>query len=760
MSRLSHSASPIPPWMLLGVLLVCGLVTYCLLPGDGLLLERQLRDGYTDRALQTLQQMSAKERSQNPAYYAALELTLLRQWIDIQKTEQVNELLLSACQAYEQFGFGEEFRQQLLALVGLGSSAQQTFNLMEPYLVRMPLSAQQAVYGTLVTNALAAGDPSTAARIYSGYEESAPPTATTVTELVRLWRFAQKPDLALVALDRFASRMSKRLSDISPALARLRIDLLREVGEPGEAFEAIHELAALSPQPVRDELFDVLVATAFESNRATKALPEVQRQAAAHPNEPRLWQLLAELAVAAGDTELTLQAHERLVALEGEDSRHLLKLARLCEGNNRPGLAFDYYLKLLPKEEPTALDRLFALNPGLYRDFDLAQALWAVRDSVHKSGRGLDLARLQRKVGHFETAKESYERLIEEAPASFDLHLEYAHLLSDLFEYERALAMFTRAEQLNPGSPAALKAIAECLYRTGDYEASLARYRQFVAATPDERVLESYVFLATSLGRKEDLIRGLKQKLKLSKPTNPDDYLSLAACYQLERDTQQVIETVRAGLALFPRNRDLLLAAVNGFSAQHNYSDAARVLLAHPDLRTDLDIAQWHLELLVDAQEYHQAQSFLASGLDPAILAEPQLMEIRAFVYEMCNDPKASAALCRELYERDRRVVRHAMNYARVLSNAGETKDAETVMRPFLDQPNAEVLRLVAEVHASGGDYAKAEAYYRRSLEAGGKAQSPDWRFLGDILAARGDKAKSQEAYRHALKETLKRINR
>jgi tetratricopeptide (TPR) repeat protein len=758
MIKFSESALPIRPTTLLGVLVGCGLVTMFLLPSDRQLLERQLRDGYTDRALQTLRRLSGKERSKRPGYYAVLELRLRRQTADAEAADEINALTVAACRAFEQFDYPADFLSEILALIALGQSANATHELLEPYLLQMPLAARERVYAALVSQALACADPHTAARLTMSYESNAPPSEVTVTNLVRLWRFAERPDFALAAVDRFAAQMRKPLPEVSPLLARVRIDLLREVGEPSKAFEATRDLAAAGNPTARDQLFDLLVTTARESSRAKEIVPDLQRQVAAQPENPKLWPLLGEAALAARNPALAIEAYQKHSALQPDASSLLLDLARLCEGNNRPQMAFDYYLKLLPKSEPIAIDRLLALNPGLYRDGELVEALMAVTEFVFQNNHGLELARLEASVGRFEAALRNYDRLVRERRRDFELLVEYGELLMNLFRYDEALLVFTQAEQLRPSDLKVGKAIAECLFRKDDYAAALVRYRGLADQKPGAVSLEYYITLASSLGRLEDIIHGLNRKLESSADGNRYDYVRLVDAYSLKGEDDQVLKVALAGLKLFPDDNNLRQHGVDVLRKRNNHAEAARLLSGHPGVKTDPEVAESYLHVLVDAKDYRQAESFLASGVGQSILLTPGVMEIRAYLHEVNDRPQEAKVLYAELYERDQQSVQYAMNYARVLCRLRQPREAEKVLAPFLSQPSLEMLRLAAVVYADGGDYAKAETYYRRSLEASGNAGAPDWRFLGDILAARGDKTKADEAYRQALREVLKGV--
>ena len=65
--------------------------------------------------------------------------------------------------------------------------------------------------------------------------------------------------LGLRAVEEFARRTGRPLVRVSPRLAWERITLLRETGQPGQAYEAIRELMAVAEPADRERLFSLLM---------------------------------------------------------------------------------------------------------------------------------------------------------------------------------------------------------------------------------------------------------------------------------------------------------------------------------------------------------------------------------------------------------------------------------------------------------------------------------------------------------------------
>jgi tetratricopeptide (TPR) repeat protein len=753
------SLLPISPAAILGILVVCSVMAYFLAPSDRVLLERQLRDGSNKRALATLQRISTEERLKDPEYYALLELRLTRQGLDPKSVQAVDQEILNAWQVCEKHGFHNDFVQELPPLLAM-VSVQHGFDLIKTNLARMPLEAQQTVVDSLVNQSLAAGDPATAAAVYSVIWEGAPKSAATAAEMVRLWRFAQKPQQALAVLDAFAKEAGQNLARHSPALARARIDLLRELGRPGNALDDVIELVEASDPAQRDQLVDLMLSTARQSGRLKGVMPELRRRAEANPNDAHWWRTIGELASSAGDLPEAIVCYTKLVALAPNDGKTLLKLAQFYEWTGKPASAFDLYLRALPLKEPSAVERLLDLNPGLYRDAELAGALSKADDLVHQVHRGLEVARLQARAGNFQEAQRDYAQLVNAKLPDFKVLTEYGVLLIDLFDYHKALQVFLRADTLQPKQPVIQRTLADIYFHLGDYGRSFERYAFLAKELQDNDGIDNYITLAESLGHIDDVIGGLKLRITAAKKVAPWDYQRLVYFLNLQGKNDEARATLVRAVALFPQDPALRLQLSYALSNAKQHAEAARVLALHPELKNNPDLIEFYLTVLMEAEDYRQAELFLASGVNPKAFNDRNILDMQAQIYEANNKPAAAAAAYEKLYRQNPTNLEYVMNYARVLNTLGKVKKADELIRPFLDggKGTPEMMKLAAEVFAAGGNYRSAETYLRRYLESRPRENSKAWSLMGDVLLSHGDKNKARLAYQRALDESLRQI--
>ena len=751
---------PVSPRMLAGLLAVIALIAWLLLPSKRDLLERQLRDGQSQKALVTLQGMSARERRKDPEFYALTELRLRRELLNVKNPVIVRQQITAACAAAERFKFKAEFNREFLALLHLVPAAGDTREILAPILPRMPLPLRRSVYDVLVAKALAASDPALAAQVFTEFWNSAPADESATAEMIRLWRGAGRPANALAALDAFAKASGGNLARTAPALARARVGLLRELGQPGKAFEAAWELAKSGNAATRREIFDLLVATARESGRGAEVLAEVRRNAESAPTDENAWRLLAELAVAAGSGEDALAALRRLVELKPEERLYHFKLAQLAEWNAQPELAFDEYRLALKLGEPAAIGRLMALNPGLYRDADLAAALAAAGELLDYGRHGLFLAQLHTAVGNYDEAVRAYERLLRAPGAGLAVLKEYGRLLLDLQDYDRAFLVFRRAAEVDARDLPTRRALAEIHFRLGHFEESFSRYRQLLAAEPDADTLENFIAIAESLGRTREIVAALRRSVSVGVGASSLMYQRLAHFEGMLGDDAAVGETLREGLVRFPQDHALRVQLVYLLVQEQQLAQAVLMLSQHPELRRNADVVQLYVDLLAQSGRVAEAEQFLASGIDTAILESPgvqairaRLKQARAGVDNAAAPGATTLADVARLYRDDPGNPTNAAAYALLLVDAGRAKEAERVLRPFLAEPTPAVLQAAAFTYSALGNYTRAEGYQRRYLATQPPERAQALGYLGDILFARGWKMTARRVYQESLAE-------
>lgn len=749
------------PKLLLALPVICVLIALWLIPTERRLLERQIADKAWGRAMETLRKLPARERAKQGRYYALLEIQLERRLLAADDPVALRNLLVRACELAEPFKFDRDFLAEISGLLDPVRDPQAAYQSVRPALAKLPPAQGAPLYEALVKKALAAAQPVLAMQIYAAHWQVNPTDATTL-RLVQLTRAGGQPALGLRAVDEFARRTGRPLTRVSPRLAWERVGLLRETGQPALAFEAIQELMAVVEPADRDRLFSLLMTTARESNRLRELLPEIQRRAAADPGNVQLWRTLAELALAGGDQKAAIAALQRIVALEPNDRSHHQRLAQLYEWNVRPNEAFDHYLIALRLREPSAVDRLIALAPGLYRDADLAKGLGEAGDLLDRQKFAPFLARLEGNIGNFEQAEFYYRKLVDDPKASLALLKEYAQLQMDLAHYERALPVLQRILRSQPEDVPTLGALAECHFRLSDYPRSLETYQRLVRLAADKTNIEGLLTLAESMGLFDAAADGLQLWLERSQQRADEptvkDYQRLAYFQGAADRPERVRAALEQAVKRFPQDNSLRRQLTYALSDAGEFSLAADVLRLHPEVRTEDELAKFYLSLLIQAKRIADAEQFVTRELTPEQVHKLGLAATVASVYEATGNWQAALGLYGQLHRQNPEQISHGLAYARLLVRAERGREALTVIQRYLANADAATHELAAQVLAGARDFKRA-AVHQRAYVAG-KPQDPSraWGFLGDILLARGDKHGARVAYQRAIQELLRML--
>ncbi len=753
------SSSVFSPKLLLAVPVVCAIVALWLIPTERGLLERQMVDKKWGSALKTLQELPPKERAKEPRRYALLEIQLERRLLASDDPVALGKLLARACEIAAPFNFEGAFLQEITALFDQSRDVEAVWELLRPVLPKLVAAVRVTLYEELVKRALAAAKPVLAMQIYAPHWQANPDDATTL-RLVSLTRSAGQPALGLRAVDEFARRTGRPLVRVSPRLAWERITLLRETGQPGLAYEAIRELMTVVEPADRDRLFSLLMTTARESDRIRELLPEIRKRAEAQPENLSLWQMIAELSLASGDQKSAIAAFRQIVALEPNSAANHQRLAQFYEWTALPNDAFDHYLIALRLREPAAIERLIALAPGLYRDADLAKALADAGNLLDRKKHAPFLARLEATIGNFEQAESYYLSLTRDPNVSLPLLAEYARLLMDLAHYERALPVLQRLQQRQTNDVATLAELAECHFRLGDYPKSFALYQQLVRRAPDKATVEGFLTLAESMGELGAAADGLEFWIGRQSEAVARDYQRLAYFQDLAGQPAKLRATLQRAVERFPKDLTMRRQLVYSLSDAGEFSAAADVLRAHPELLTEDELTKFYVSLLLQAKRLADAERFVTDELTPELVEKLGLIATVASVYEANGNWQAAMTLYEKLHRQDPTRASHGLAYARLLIRADRPRDAFAVLQRYLDPGTPTTHSMAAQLLAGTRDFKRAAIYQRAFVASQPEDAGRAWGFLGDILQARGDKLGARVAYQRAIQEMLKSLGK
>lgn len=742
---------PISPWSIIVVLLASGIAVMLLLPTKRGLLERQLRDGDFRNAQETLKAIPWYEKARDSAYFDLTEIQLERRSLRPERTLQLEKHLQKVIAFCQKHDFKPEFVREAALVIEMHPSADRAYELAAPWLSKIPLAAREEIINSCVKKFLADNQPQRALDIYQEFFGNAITTNARVSQMVALLRQNGRSKDALEVLEKYVKINFKKLDAETLELAKLEIALLRENGRSEQAFQAIKELFHASSAQEQKQLFDLLILAAKEANRTSEVLAEIESKAEENPDDKELWILFANTATAAERHDLAVKAWKRLIAAEPQNGQYRFKLGQVYEWSGKPNDAFDTYLDALKLKVVETLDRLLDLNPGLFRDVELAQALEEVPELIRQKALELRLARLENKIGNFDVAKKWFEAALTRDPQNVMVLQEYAGLMLSLYQYEEALAVFTKVKQLSPNEPIVLRGLAETYMRMNRFQDAYDILEQLTDRAKDPQSLEDFIFLAQTMGKLDGVLRGLYLKIQM-KDAAPHHYLDLGYFLYVKGDSKECLRILREGLARFPKDDAVRLQLATVLKDNKDYLEAGRVLEGSEKLLvSNASAIELYISMLIQAQKYKEASVFLRERVKPSLLESETFINFRASVAEELDNRVEAAQLLNRLYAAKPQNPYYALNYARVTSALGRTKEAKAVLAPFLGEPTPEVLKLAAEVFAAAREYREAERWQRMYLETNPPERHKAVGFLGDVLLSRGDRVNARVAYTRAL---------
>lgn len=737
MSPLPRMKPVLPWWQLATLLAVCAAGIYFLLPDDPRLVEKLVRDGNVREARRLLDRVPPAQRAADPARFELLELQLARREL-AGDAAAGDAFWRRAALAWRATQFAEPIFTELLAATPALRDPSAAWALLAPQFDHAPAAQRTALAEAFSRVALAQGQPATAAEAFAHAHPAA--TGEQARELARLWQLAGRPAEALAALG----------DDASPAIEAQRIALLRELNRNRDVLALLRRRAEAAPQP--DPALAAEIATAaLAAGAPAEAVPIYRRLVASRPEDLVALRQLRQLLISAGDPHAAVEVAARAVEVGGRATEDLLELARSYEWTARPASAFDVWHELALRDQPGALERLLALNPGLFRDADLATALEHAFAKQPRDDYRLALARLHVDLGRYARARAEFEQYLATKPDAAVM-LELVRLHRENFEYAPAEAWLRRVSALRPDDLALRREIAELLVYQGRHADALAAYGELLQHSDAEEIIGPFTRLAEALGRFDAFARGIARRIAASPAPAERDFVLLAYAHELAADAPGRRAALEEGLRRHPQSNDLRLQFAYLLSTDRNYKAAQQTLAAHTRLRQEPAAVALYLDLLRLNNDTAGERRFLAEPLAPAVAEDEVVLERIARAREAMRDYAEAGRLWRLLYEKHPDDVVRAGDLARLLLAQGNAAAAQRLLAPFLREPTPPVLKLASEIAEAAGDHRAAEKYQLAYLAALQAAPAADWGALGDIRLARGDRSGAKRAYAEALR--------
>lgn len=690
----------LPVRALLATLVVSLGLAYWLLPSEGEMVERLMLDQQYERFAQMLRgigdEADARQVHQLTHDQIASLVTLFR----LTPGEQLHSIF-NKTRPLEYHRYVHAMVLANVRYVDVIPPAD-AWKLIEPQAGRMTDKQFLELSAVLANNALAVSNPRLAAEIRERGCLVSMSTVADAEAMAQAWRWSSEPLRGAQSLRQWMKHRGAELaSEERAALTGLCATLALEGGHPALAMEAcVDEMQQLpkGTPPTREQV-EVALSYAGQSSRTQAMLPWIKRY-----------------VESLSESRLNLKALRDLARSSpgqvAEYRRWLVQLAQLADWDSSFDLSFDDHLRLAAMGTEASLDRCLALYDYLGRDEEMADLLVLLMPVAGRPQLVMDLASLEASLGRDEHARELYAGWLKSHPTDREAAYNYACLLEDMGDEEKAMSAFEELLKHHPGDVPCIKKLAENYIRADRHREALTLYTRLPEAEHDHYTLENYALLAESLDEHELLFQA--QLLTARQLRTPEAYLDIADTARNLPDQDAGVVALQEGLQLEPSCTALRVALGELLVELDDPALAAEVLV-HESVRGSYAGTCALLDISVDVDDKEALLRFLGGDVEKRF---PLPVQSRLALSVLCHQ-------------------------------AGQADRAEKLFVSVPSQPQN--LLACAEARFEMGDYEHAATIMVRHVGESPLCTSDDWIFLGDIYELLGRDDEARRAYTQSV---------
>lgn len=682
--RRSGSARPrplVPLAPLLAVLTLALGLAGLLIPRQGELVSRLVKDGRHDRALALVgESVGGGQASDSPPTPANL----------------VTVLLDSADQHFDEAAI-----QRIDALVRITDDPAGVRKVLFDRRRILPHGLLPTLLDHLATRAVHLGNPALAVSLFGDLETLQGLDLDQTGRCVAACRFAGQPRAALDVISRYLEANRLPFTQLPEDLRMTTIALHREVNEGSKAFDLLSEefKATLDPAQ-RHELVELLTTVAAQSDRLPDSLPLLQDYLASTDAGRKDWtELLGRNPSSPSDADFL---------------RFGKILARHLEWNNRTSESFDLYRRLAAMGDLESLDRCLTIYPWVDRQDDAADLLEALAPVKGREAYTLLLARLQAERGRFREAETIYRAELAGAHAGdATVWAELGGILDAQDRFDETLAAYRRALDLSPERHDIRIRLARLHVTLGNHAAALLAYRKLPAEAHDRKTREDFAMIAKSLDSPRDFIHAVQLKLDAESVADPGHYLDIADAWDSLAEPGSVETSLREGLKRFPGNAPLTLRLADHLSVAGRPEEAFELLTRSQKL-ADKRFSSRILSLGIDLGRPEETIRLVAKL--PEDWSPSERIDL-ANLHEELGDVEGALAQYRLAGEADVEIARIEAEQRHHRGDHAGAAEAQARYLSLLREPDAEGWTFLGDLYHLLNRAPEAEAAYQKALE-------------------------------------------
>ena len=504
--------------------------------------------------------------------------------------------------------------------------------------------------------------------------------------------------------------------------------LLGEIaGQQGRIGVAAATLGKVARETRDPRIAERASLASLYAKRYDEALQSARLWAELRPNDTEAREALITALLELDRVEEAKEHFETLFASEETrqnlDQAYLRVAAVLGRASNRTA-AIDV-MRSLVALNPGLASAHFAMAHLMVRggelDLALVSAEEALKNRPEWEEAALFKARILLSQKEPQKARAYYEAFLSENRGANNVRLNYARLLVDLKEWQKALEEFKRVADNLPED-------ADTVYAVG--------------------------LLSLQNNRLDEADEYLRRALAL-RPQNDQARLYLGQVAEQRKRYGEAVDwylTVKEGEYYFEAQSRLGVAI-----AKQGDLDRARRHLQGVKVQNDpqrVQLALAHEQILRDARKFNDALIVLNEAIED-IPGDKDLLYARALVAEKLDKLDITERDLREILKKDPKNVNalNALGYTLTDRTSRYDEALELLQQAMLLKPDdAFIMDSMGWLQYHRGNSAEALKYLRRALEIRNDAEIAA--HLGEVLWVTGDRHEAESVWDRALRET------
>lgn len=482
------------------------------------------------------------------------------------------------------------------------------------------------------------------------------------------------------------------------------------------ALSLITTVAGQNPAPLTADGYFAVAENLVKEKKYTEALTALRNSESLDPSRPETQANIGSVLMALRRPAEAIPAYREAIKLDPTDGTFRMALCQalsLTKNHSEAITACEEGVRLAPDsaEAQAALVSAMSLarrpQSDILRILDFALAKFRENEILLQQA-----ASYHAEKGNLPYAAELYERLTRIKPSSALYHARLADVYLRLDRDDDALASARRSLQLEPDNPFAHYFMGRLFFELGQHAESAAAFQKVVNSGVELPEAEYYYALSESRRGRNVIAIDTLRRLTVRFPENFNYFSELGNSLNQNAQYEDAVSPLRSAVALDPKNFEAKAALGLALFESARFEDGISVLEEANRIQPGNQVVTMFLNVARSRQQ-----------------RIPQIDEMKQYASENPQDLNVRLNLIQFLA------------YSRRIGEAELYVEEVWKMNPT----DVRVYHLIATSYSTAGQYDKALAAHRRSLEI--KEDPTAYLGFASIYARRGQADEASQAY-------------